>query len=124
MVRAIYDAFNRRDWDAAFRDQSPDAELILPPGPNSSRYRGREDSQGYWEEMLTAFDAATAEPEQLLEAGDQVAAVVKTRARPKGTTAEIEIRNGHLWTVRDGKVVSMELFAAPEDALEAAGLRS
>ena len=122
LVRAIYDAFNRRDWDAAFRDQSPDGELILPSGPNSNRYQGRDAIQGYWEEMLSAFDALLAEPEQLLEAGDQVVAIVRTRAQPKGTSAEIETRNGHLWTVRDGKGVCMQLFPAPEDALEAAGV--
>jgi hypothetical protein len=28
-----------------------------------------------------------------------------------------------LWTFRDGKVASLRLFAKPEEALEAAGLR-
>jgi hypothetical protein len=32
--------------------------------------------------------------------------------------AEIERRNGNLWTIRDG----MRVFAKPEEALEAAGL--
>jgi len=49
-------------------------------------------------------------------------AVVHLRVRPKGTTAEIENRTGHLWTIRNGKVVSMRLFPQPEKALEAAGL--
>jgi ketosteroid isomerase-like protein len=121
MVRSIYDATNRRDWHAVFRDQHPDTEQILPSpaGP----YRGREEIQGYWEDLLTAFDAATVEPEEVFESGDEVVVVVKIRARPKGTSAEIEIRTGHLWTFRDGKVASMHLFPQPEKALEAAGLR-
>jgi hypothetical protein len=28
----IHEAINRRDWDAAYRNQSPDAELTTPPG--------------------------------------------------------------------------------------------
>jgi hypothetical protein len=31
IVRSIYEAFNRRDWDTAFRDQRPDVELTTPP---------------------------------------------------------------------------------------------
>jgi hypothetical protein len=42
--------------------------------------------------------------------------------RPRGSSAEIELRNGHLWTIRDGMVVSMRMFAKPEEALEAAGI--
>jgi ketosteroid isomerase-like protein len=31
-------------------------------------------------------------------------------------------RNAQVWTIRDGKVQSLQFFANPEDALEAAGL--
>jgi ketosteroid isomerase-like protein len=73
--------------------------------------------------MLTPFATFSAEAEELFDAGDQIAVVVKTRARPAASAAEIEIRNGHLWSFRDGKVVSLQIFPAPEDALEAAGIR-
>ena len=122
IVRSIYEAVNRRDWDAAFRDQAPDVELRTPPGLNAGTYRGRKEVQGFWEEMLTPFEAVSAEPEELLESGDQVAVVLKIRARPRESNAEIEIRNGHLWAIRDGTVVSMRLFGKPEKALQAAGL--
>ena len=69
IVRAALDAFNRRDWDAAFRDQRPDVEMTTPPGPNAGTYRGREEIQGFWEEMLTASEAWRVEPEEALEAG-------------------------------------------------------
>jgi ketosteroid isomerase-like protein len=29
IVRSIYEATNRRDWDVVFRDQHPDTEQIL-----------------------------------------------------------------------------------------------
>jgi ketosteroid isomerase-like protein len=72
--------------------------------------------------MSTAFDAASVEPEEFFERGNQVAVLVRTRMRPKGSSAEIERRTGALWTIRDGTVVSIRIFAKPEDALEAAGL--
>jgi ketosteroid isomerase-like protein len=121
IVRSVYEAVNREDWDAAFRDQSPDVELTTPPGPRGGTYRGREECQGYFQEWLTAFEEVNVEPEELLESGDQVAVILKVRARPKGSSAEVEIRNGHLWAFRDGKAVSMRMFPEPEKALEAAG---
>ena len=102
--------------------QLPDVELTTPPGPNAGTYRGREEVQGFWEEMLTPFDAWGAEPETFFEHGDQIAVVVRGRVRPKGSSAEIENRTGHLWTFRDGKAVSLQMFPKPEQALEAAGL--
>ena len=124
IVRSIYEAVNRRDWDAAFRDRAPDVEYTTPPrGPTAGTYRGREELRGLREEISTPFETWNYEPEELIESGDQVVVVVKARMRPRGSSAEIELRNGNLWTIRDGMVVSMRLFAKPEEALEAAGLR-
>ena len=120
IVRSIYEAVNRRDWDAAFRDQDPDPVAILPPPFGT--LRGHEDIQDHWEDRLGAFDTAIVEPQEVVESGDQVVAVVRVRARPKGTSAEIEITIGHLWTLRDGKAAAMRLFPEPEKALEAAGI--
>jgi ketosteroid isomerase-like protein len=123
IVRSVYEAANRRDWDAMFRDMRPDFELTTPPrGPNSGTYRGREECQGFLEDLLTAFESASIQPEEFFERGDQVAVVTKRRMRPKGSGAELESRGGAVWTIRDGMVVSVRLFAKPEEALEAAGL--
>jgi ketosteroid isomerase-like protein len=124
VVRSIYEAAKRRDWDTAFRYQHPDVELATPPrGIDAGTFRGREEIQGFWEELRSAFEAMSGETERLVDSGDQVVAIVRMRMTPKGTSAEIEIRNGQLWTFRDGKVASIRIFPEPEKALEAAGLR-
>ena len=64
----------------------------------------------------------TAEPEELFEGGDQVAVFVRSRARPRGASADIEIRVGNLFTLRDGLIVRLQTFPKREEALEAAGL--
>jgi ketosteroid isomerase-like protein len=47
IVRSIYEAVNRRDWDAAFRDQRPDVELTTPPlGPRAGTSRGVRKFRG------------------------------------------------------------------------------
>jgi ketosteroid isomerase-like protein len=80
IVRSIYEAFNRREWDAVFRDTAPDVELTTPPGgPNSGTYRGREECEGYLRELITPFEASALHPEEFFERGDQVAVVYKVR---------------------------------------------
>jgi ketosteroid isomerase-like protein len=33
IIRRVYDALNRNDWDAAFRDAHPDIEITFQRGP-------------------------------------------------------------------------------------------
>ena len=57
-----------------------------------------------------------------LKNGDQVLALVTRRGRPKGGSVDLVVRNGHLWTLRDGTILSMNSFPDQKDALEAVGL--
>jgi ketosteroid isomerase-like protein len=102
---------------------APGRRVDDPPGLNAGTYRGREEWRGYFTEIRTQFEEMTIEVEQVFESGDQVVELTKTRVRPKRTDAEFEIRKGQIWTIRQGKVVSMRIFPEPEKALQAAGLR-
>jgi uncharacterized protein len=121
-VRRCYEAANRGDWDAAFRDAHPNFEMTVQRGPYAGTHCGREAVQRMLVDIRTPFDVWDIEPEQLLDNGDQVVALIKNRVRPKGTSAELETRNGHVWRFRDGKAVSLDNFPASEDSLKAAGL--
>jgi ketosteroid isomerase-like protein len=123
IVRNAYDAFNRRDWDALFRDSHADFEMTTQRGPDAGTRRGRERVTEFAEDYIAAFDELIWDPEEFFEGGDQVVVFVTIRARPRGGSVDLVIRNGHCWTVRDGAIVSMKTFPEPERALEAAGLR-
>jgi ketosteroid isomerase-like protein len=122
MVRRVYDALNRDDLDAAFHDAHPNVEITFKRGPLAGTHRGRETPEAVFRDVRAAFDAWTIEPSEIRESGSQVVAIVRNRVRPKGTDAEIETRNGHLWTIGDGMILSLEGFPNADDALEAAGL--
>ena len=123
IVRQFYDALNRGDWDAVFRDTHPDFELTTQRGPNAGTLRGREGVQGFGEDYIGAFGNFVVEPEEFVEKDDQVLALVTRRVRPTGGSVDIVVRNGHLWTVREGTILSMKSFPDPEKALEAVGMR-
>ena len=123
VVRRVYEAVNRRDWDDAFRAAHPEFEATFQRGPFAGTHRGREAVQAQLADQREAFDSVMMEPLELHDSGDQVVAMVRSRLRPRGSSAEFEIRNGHLWTVRDGEILSLLTFPSPEQAFEAAGLR-
>ena len=122
IVRRVYDALNRDDWDAAFRDVHPEAEATFQRGPNAGTHQGRAKVQPMMLDTRAAFDVWQAELVEIHESGDQVVVIVQSRVRPKGSSGEIEFRNGHIWTIRDGTILSFVGFPRPEEALEAAGL--
>jgi ketosteroid isomerase-like protein len=123
IVRRIYDAMNRNDWDAAFRDAHPDFEVTFKEGPRAGTHRGRETLQEVADDLRAGFESWVSEPLQLIESGDQVVAIVNNRLRPKGgTRGEFAYRNGTIFTIRNGTVLSMVGYPTPEEALEAAGL--
>jgi ketosteroid isomerase-like protein len=123
IVRKVYEALNRRDWDAGFHDMHPDFEMTTQREIAAGTRRGRKQVQEFVEEYSAAFDNHIFEPDEFLENGDQVVVLLTRRARPKGGSADIVVRNGHLWTVRDGTILSMKSFPDPEKALEAVRLR-
>ena len=122
IVGSIYEALNRGDWEAATRAMDADFEVTFQRGPNAGTHRGWDAIQAIVADQREAFDAWIIEVEQVFDGGDQVVALIKSRLRPKGTDAEFEIRNGHIWTIRDGVALSLRGFPNPEEALEAAGL--
>jgi ketosteroid isomerase-like protein len=123
MIRSIYEPLNRGDWEAVFRNAHPEMQITTQRGPTAGTYRGQEAVRKQVQDLLGPFDTWTMEPEEFFDAGNQVVAYVKVRARPSGGSVDMEIRNGHLWTIRDGTIRALKTFPAREKALEAAGLR-
>jgi ketosteroid isomerase-like protein len=122
-LRIGYEAVSRGDWDAATRFAHPEFELhpadrVVNPGT----YRGPEEVRRFFEDLFEPFEEVVIEPEEFFERGDQIAVFVLTRFRPTGSIAVVENRIGHLWTMREGKAMRLEIFPRREDALEAAGL--
>ncbi len=123
VLRAGYEAVSRGDWDTPTRFAHPEFELqtadrVVNPGI----YRGTEEVRRFFEDLFEPFEEVVVEPEEFFERGDQIAVFVLARFRPAGSSAVVENRIGHLWTMREGKAARLQVFPRREDALEAAGL--
>ena len=119
-LRAEYEAFSSGHF---FLDVHPDFELKTPDrGIPPNTYCGPEEARQAFEDFYEPFEEASVEVEEFFESGDRIVAYFVHRARPRGSSALVEIRAGHLWTMRDGKPARLEIFPEREKALEAAGL--
>ena len=123
IVGRVYEALNRGDWGASLCDVHPEFELTTERGLDAGTLQGREAVQAFGEDYAAMFDSVVFEPERFLEQGDQVLVLLTRRGRPRGGSVDIVVRNAHLWTIRDGVILSMRSFPDAEDALEATGLR-
>ena len=119
IVRRCYAALDRRDWEGLWREAHPDFELHTQL---QGSYRSPDEAQRFAEDRFAAFESFSTEPEEFFETDDQVVVFVIQRARPKGSSAEITIKVADVWTIRDGKVLTLETFPQREEALEATGL--
>jgi ketosteroid isomerase-like protein len=120
LVRRMYEAINAHDFDEGFGLLAEDFEWHEPAQAfHSGMHSGREEIRQRLETQLEVFDEFAIEPEEFHERGDLVAVPVRQRARGGASGVEIEIRIGHLWTVRDGRIVRLDVFGAREDAVRA-----
>jgi uncharacterized protein len=120
-VRALYRAMNERDYEAGFALLDEDFEWLEPEqGLLGGPHRGAGEVRRAIDAQLEVFDEFVIEPEEFHEHGDYVAVPVRQRARGGVSGVEVEIRIGHLWTVRNGKAIRLEVFPARENAREAA----
>jgi ketosteroid isomerase-like protein len=122
IVRATYDAYNRGDLDAALKDAAPEFELdwTRAVGPQRGVYR-LDQIRAFLVDFLEAFESTRVEPDEFIEAGDQV--VVPQTGYIRGRDGiEVTARVALVWTIRDGAIVRICLYQKKRDALEAAGL--
>jgi ketosteroid isomerase-like protein len=67
------------------------------------------------------FDQYRNLPEEIVAVSEEkVVVVVRSEARGRLSGAEVGGRVAHLWTLRDGKVVRLQLFRSREAAIDAA----
>jgi hypothetical protein len=84
-------------------------------------YRGIEGFRRMWLDWLEPWETYHAQVEAMFEEDDRVIVLIRDRGRHRGSAAEVELLAGSVWTVRDGKVARVELFANREELFEASG---
>ena len=127
VVRALFEAVNRRDYASAVEYVHPEAEIypgiagLDPAGPGSgSRLCGRDELRQYFEDDV--WEATSVELEEVTETQDgRLLAVERWRMRGRDGI-EVDAHCTDVYSFRDGLIVRGYGFRDKAQALEAAGL--
>ena len=123
VVQRAVDAWNRRDVDAWLDLLDPEIEVVFPPEvPEPGPFRGHEEIQGWMQGFLSAWDEHRAEIDELISSdADRIVLTVHLVGRGAGSGAELDETDAHVFTFRNGKILSWRNYVTREQALEAIG---
>ncbi|HST31894.1 MAG TPA: nuclear transport factor 2 family protein [Solirubrobacteraceae bacterium] len=113
VIRGLYEAFARGDVPSVLGGFAPDIEWHEAEGmPYGGVYRGPEAIvENVFGPIATDVEGFAIAPEQLIAAGDTVAAVVRYTGTGKATGKPLDLPVVHVWDIRDGKVARFRQFA-------------
>jgi ketosteroid isomerase-like protein len=120
LVRAGFAAYNSGDLDALMGTYDPAVEfetLLL------GNHHGKEAIRLLYEENRKNLPGYRLDPEEVIDAGDNVIAVVHLGGAGRLSQIALDDRIAFLFTIKGGLLVRQQTFSNKEDALEAAGLR-
>ena len=118
IVRRLFDGFEQADRETIYELLDPEVEWRTSAGD----MRGHEGVREWIRELFKTFEAWSSQLVELHDAGDQVVAIVHNRGRSRATGLDLDEIVGHVYAVRDGRIVSMRVYPSAEEAISAAGL--
>jgi limonene-1,2-epoxide hydrolase len=122
IARRLMQAFNDEGIEGVLPYYADDCEVYDPDLPGNRTFRGKEGLRSVLDLMLTGSEQTEIRDYELLPAGDRVVALNRTYFRGEGGVPEVEVRDAHTLTFRDGKVVYWRLYIDRTEALTDAGL--
>jgi ketosteroid isomerase-like protein len=122
IVRRFYAETERGNfWVPEFFDPSVRIRWLDAVGTESETV-GLQAMSDFMTNWFEFAENMTLVAERFIEAGDQVVVFSAWRGRGKASGAPTEWRFANVFTLREGRVVSVEGYRDPTEALEAAGL--
>jgi len=126
VVRKGWDGWLRGDLSALFSTFHP--EIVWDTSHfrdwPESNYYGPEGVQRFLTEWLEVWDDYRMDLTKVVAAPDgRVLSLFRHRGRGRDSGVPMDIEMANIATLRDGKVVRLDNYSDPTEALEAAGLR-
>lgn len=121
-LREAYETWNSGDPAQLVDDLDPEFELHDLDVPDAPVFRGRDGFLANIERMDEVAESFRIDVQELIPAGDRILALVHVWLKGRGSGVEVEQDIAHIWTLRAGKAVRLEIHLNPETARNAVGL--
>lgn len=118
VVRGMYDASNRGDFERTRDYFHPEVELIVPATlPDPGIYHGRREMFGWFSSWyVTLFDSWHVEIVAMTQVGDAVVIEHRLHGKGRASGADVVLDSASVNTVRDGLIVRAQPQASLQDA--------
>src|SRR3954452_20196209 len=91
--RALFEAANRRDFDALLLRYAPDAVWDMNPLGGLGTFEGHVAIRGFWEDWYASYEDLEVKPVEMLDLGSGVGfTVVVQNGRPVGSGGQVRLR--------------------------------
>ena len=123
LLKPIYEEWGRGNWRPNFELYDAHMEWGWSdefPGL-AGVYEDRDDPNPRLRAWLSEWEHWRAEAEEFLEFGNHVVVLAIYHGRGRGSGAEVHQPGAHVFELRDGKVVRLEIFADREKAIRSVG---
>ena len=123
LVQKLLDVYNERSFEENFDLIDPDIvwDMSRVELPDGTTFTGRTELRGFVEAWEEGFESEHVVAEEIIDRGSQVVVMVRHRGRGRISGAEIDQTFATVWTLRDGRAVSMVMYGTLAEALEAVG---
>ncbi len=121
LIRRAYAAFAERDLEGLAEISDAEVEVSTVTGLLAGRtepYRGRDGLAEYIDDLASQWKRLELQPQTFHSLG-QGRVLVFGRVRAWHEQGFLDSQNAWLWTIRDGKVASVRVYADPGEARRA-----
>ena len=91
--------------------------------PDRDSYQGKDAFIANMKKLEQDFDQLRIQPLEFVDLGEKLVVVVSMAGRGRASGAPVELTFAQLWTLREGKAVSLHDYASKAEALEAVRLQ-
>jgi ketosteroid isomerase-like protein len=120
LVRRLAEAISDGDPDAAVAVCDPEIEFLSVLAVGGRPYVGHEGIRQYFADVASAWSEWTVEIHRIVAGADgRVAIAMTMHLRGKESGAGFSEPTGHVWTIRNGKLLSNRPYRDADEALRA-----
>jgi ketosteroid isomerase-like protein len=128
VIGRMYDAWLAGDFDTVYATFDEDIEIHPDPEATwvgiGEVYRGLDGMRSYLKAVYEAFEDYRPEVERLIPVDEKVLTLAIEHGKGRGSGADVQAtKTAHVWTMRGGTAVTLDLYLDRDRALEALGLQ-
>ncbi len=123
LVRRLTAAVDRQDIEAVAELVDPEVEFVsLIASVGGRVYHGVAGVRDWFDDINEAWSEVSRTLEEVVDAGDRLVVLYRLQSVGRESGVELDTPIGAVWEFKDGKVLRVETYGDPGEALRVAGV--